>query len=114
MIQIKRAYKEVRENDGFRILIDLLWPRGVSKENLKIDLWLKEIAPSSKLRKSFGHDPNKWEEFQTKYRDELKEKSELLTQIKKLEEELGNISLIYAAKDEKHNNAMVLLELLND
>ncbi len=114
MIQIKRAYMEVKESDGFRILIDRLWPRGVSKEKLKIDLWLKEIAPSSELRKAFGHDPKKWKEFQTKYRDELKEKSELLTQIKKLEEELGNISLIYAAKDEKHNNAVVLLELLNN
>ncbi|MBI5459880.1 DUF488 domain-containing protein [Methanobacterium sp.] len=114
MIRIKRAYEEVKESDGFRILIDRLWPRGVSKEKLKIDLWLKEIAPSSELRKSFGHDPNRWEEFQSKYRDELKEKSELLIQIKKLEEKLGNISLIYSAKDEKHDNAVVLLELLNN
>lgn len=114
MIQIKRAYDEVKESDGFRILIDRIWPRGMSKDKLKIDLWFKEIAPSSKLRKSFGHNPNRWEEFKIKYRDELEEKGELLSRIKKFEEELGNISLIYAAKDEKHNNAVVLLELLND
>jgi uncharacterized protein YeaO (DUF488 family) len=114
MIQIKRAYAEPSDQDGFRILVDRLWPRGVSKEKLKLDLWLKEIAPSNELRKSFGHDPQKWEEFQAKYRDELKEKKEQLAQIKKLEKEEGNLTLIYAAKDEKHNNAVVLLEVLND
>ncbi len=114
MIQIKRAYPEASENDGFRILIDRLWPRGVSKEKLKIDLWINEIAPSSELRKSFGHDPNKWEDFQAKYKEELEEKSDLLTQIKKLEEEHGKLTLIYAAKDEKHNNAVVLLKLLDN
>lgn len=74
MIQIKRAYEEANETDGFRILIDRLWPRGLSKEKLGINLWLKEIAPSNELRKSFGHDPQKWEEFRDKYTDELKEK----------------------------------------
>jgi uncharacterized protein YeaO (DUF488 family) len=74
MIQIKRAYVEANDNDGFRILIDRLWPRGLSKEKLKIDLWLKEIAPSNELRKSFGQDSKKWEKFQTKYLDELKGK----------------------------------------
>nr|WP_319372427.1 DUF488 family protein [uncultured Methanobacterium sp.] len=113
MIQIKRAYQETNENDGFRILIDRLWPRGVSKEKLKIDLWIKEIAPSSELRRSFGHDPNKWEDFEVKYLDELEEKSELLSQIKKLEEKQGKLTLIYAAKDEEHNNAVVLLKLLD-
>jgi uncharacterized protein YeaO (DUF488 family) len=114
MIQIKRAYREASDNDGFRILIDRLWPRGVSKEKLKIDLWLKEIAPSNELRKSFGHDPQKWEEFQAKYREELKEKKEQVVQIKKIEQKEGNLTLIYAAKDEKHNNAVVLFGLLND
>ncbi|HHY00590.1 MAG TPA: DUF488 domain-containing protein [Methanothermobacter sp.] len=114
MIQIKRAYEEVNETDGFRILIDRLWPRGLSKEKLKIDLWLKEIAPSNELRKSFGHDPQKWEEFQSQYADELKEKTDQLEQIKKIEEKEGNLTLIYAAKDEKHNNAVVLLEILKN
>jgi len=113
MIQIKRAYQEASENDGFRILIDRIWPRGVSKEKLKIDLWIMEIAPSNELRRSFGHDPNKWEDFQVKYLDELEEKSELLSQIKKLEEEHGKLTLIYAAKDEEHNNAVVLQRLLD-
>ncbi len=114
MIQIKRAYEEVNETDGFRILIDRLWPRGLSKEKLKIDLWLKEIARSNELRKSFGHDPQKWEEFQSQYIDELKEKTDQLEQIKKIEEKEGNLTLIYAAKDEKHNNAVVLLEILKN
>lgn len=112
MIQIKRAYIEAEEKDGFRILIDRIWPRGMSKEKLKADLWLKEIAPSNELRKFFGHDPYKWQEFQTRYLDELKEKKDQLVRIKKLEEAKGNLTLIYAAKDEKHNNAVVLLELL--
>jgi uncharacterized protein YeaO (DUF488 family) len=112
MIQIKRAYVEANDNDGFRILIDRLWPRGLSKDKLKIDLWLKEIAPSNELRKSFGHDSKKWEEFQNKYMDELKGKKEQIAQIMKIEQKVGNLTLIYAAKDEKHNNAVVLLELL--
>lgn len=114
MIQIKRAYEEANETDGFRILIDRLWPRGLSKEKLGINLWLKEIAPSNELQKSFGHDPQKWEEFRDKYTDELKEKTDQLEQIKKIEEKEGNLTLIYAAKDEKHNNAVVLLEILKN
>lgn len=114
MIQIKRAYEEANETDGFRILINSLWPRGLSKEKLGINLWLKEIAPSNELRKSFGHDPQKWEEFRDKYTDELKEKTDQLEQIKKIEEKEGNLTLIYAAKDEKHNNAVVLLEILKN
>jgi uncharacterized protein YeaO (DUF488 family) len=112
MIQIKRAYKEVSKDDGFRILVDRLWPRGLSKEKLKIDLWLKEIAPSPELRKSFGHDPDKWDWFRTSYMEELKEKSELISSVKKLGQEKGKVTLVYAAKDEKHNNAVVLQELV--
>ncbi|CDG65141.1 MAG: hypothetical protein PWQ15_648 [Methanobacterium sp.] len=114
MIQIKRAYDEVSKDDGFRILVDRLWPRGLSKEKLKIDLWLKEIAPSIELRKSFNHDPDKWDWFRTRYKEELKEKSELVSNIKKLEEEKGKVTLVYAAKDNKHNNALVLQELLSN
>ncbi|CEA14239.1 DUF488 domain-containing protein [Methanobacterium formicicum] len=112
MIQIKRAYDEVSRDDGFRILVDRLWPRGLSKEKLKIDLWLKEIAPSPELRKSFRHDPDKWDWFRTSYLEELNEKSELISSVKKLEQEKGKITLVYAAKDEKHNNAVVLQELV--
>lgn len=112
MIQIKRAYEEATPDDGFRILVDRLWPRGLSKEKLKIDLWLKEIAPSPELRKSFGHDPDKWDWFRTSYLEELNEKSELISSVKKLEQEKGKITLVYAAKDEKHNNAVVLQELV--
>ncbi len=84
MIQIKRAYDEVSRDDGFRILVDRLWPRGLSKEKLKIDLWLKEIAPSPELRKSFRHDPDKWDWFRTSYLEELNEKSELISSVKKI------------------------------
>jgi uncharacterized protein YeaO (DUF488 family) len=112
MIQIKRAYDEVSRDDGFRILVDRLWPRGLSKEKLKIGLWLKEIAPSPELRKSFGHDPDKWDWFRTSYLEELKEKSELISSVKKLEQEKGKVTLVYAAKDKKHNNAVVLQELV--
>ncbi len=112
MIYIKRAYEELEQNEGYRVLVDRLWPRGLSKEKLKIDLWLKEIAPSNELRKSFGHDPQKWDEFRTKYIKELKEKKDLLSLIKEKEKEKGNLTLIYAAKDQEHNNAVVLLELL--
>ncbi|MFA0834534.1 MAG: DUF488 domain-containing protein [Methanobacterium formicicum] len=82
MIQIKRAYQEAGEKDGYRILIDRLWPRGVSKEKLKIDQWIKEITPSDELQKSFGHDSDKWETFQTGYRRELEDKSELINRSK--------------------------------
>lgn len=112
MIQIKRAYEDSDPQDGYRILVDGLWPRGISKKKLKIDLWLKEIAPSNELRKSFGHDPLKWDEFQAKYRDELKEKNDLLILIKQKEEKYKKLTLIYAAKDQKHNNAVVLLKIL--
>ena len=114
MIKIKRAYQPVEEEDGFRILVDRLWPRGLSKEKAKLDLWLKEVAPSDDLRKWFAHDPEKWSKFQKKYENELKEKSKLLYQIKHLEKDKGTITLVYSAKDEEHNNALVLLDLLQN
>lgn len=84
MIRTKRAYHPVNDEDGFRILVDRLWPRGVSKDRLKIDLWLKEVAPSNQLRKWFAHDPHKWREFRTRYREELKEKNQYLDQIREI------------------------------
>ena len=108
MLKIKRIYEPTQKEDGFRVLADRLWPRGVTKEKAHLDLWLKEIAPSNDLRKWFGHDPKKWDEFKKKYLKEL-EKSPQLEQLKKLEKENKVVTLLYAAKDTEHNEAVVLL-----
>lgn len=108
MIKIKRVYQTPEEEDGYRILVDRLWPRGVSKEKVDVDLWLKEAAPSNDLRKWFAHDPEKWSEFQDKYLEELKSNSTQVSIIKDIEKEHGTVTLIYTAKDEDHNNARVL------
>ena len=112
MINMKRAYLPPEEDDGFRILVDRLWPRGLSKENAKLDLWMKNIAPSNELRKWFAHDPERWKEFKNRYLNELKDKKELINQLKTMEESKKVLTLIYSAKDEKHNNAVVLMEIL--
>lgn len=111
MIKLKRIYEEAAKGDGYRILVDRLWPRGISKERATLDLWLKEIAPSDALRKWFGHDPKKWSEFQKKYRLELREHQDALAQIKTLAKK-GSVTLLYAAKDEEHNEAVVIQDLL--
>lgn len=112
MIKIKRAYETSSTDDGFRILIDRLWPRGVSKEKANLNLWMKEIAPSDSLRKWFSHDLHKWEEFKRRYMDELKDKGKLLSKIKDIENENKTVTLVYAAKDKEHNNAIVLKDKL--
>ena len=112
MIKIKRIYEVSEEKDGFRILVDRLWPRGISKQNACVDLWLKEIAPSTKLRKWFSHDPKKWIDFKSKYTKEL-ENNSLLQKIKQLEKENKILTLLYSAKDREHNNAVVLYEILS-
>lgn len=112
MIKLKRIYEPYSKDDGYRILIDRLWPRGVSKEKAHMDLWLKEIAPENKLRKWFGHDPNKWKEFEKRYKSELKNKKNLLNQIKTLEQKNKTITLLYGAKDTIHNQAIILSEIL--
>ena len=108
---MKRAYEEPEKSDGTRILIDRLWPRGLSKEKAKIDLWFKEIAPSTELRKWFGHDPDKWDEFRRRYKAELgmnkASVDELVGVLKR-----GRATLVYAARDEEHNDAVVLQEYL--
>jgi uncharacterized protein YeaO (DUF488 family) len=108
-IRIKRVYEEPDEFDGIRILVDRLWPRGLTKERACVDLWLKDIAPSTELRKWFGHEPNKWEEFKSRYLGELEENRE---QIRLLKQEMdkGTVTLVYGAKDEEHNEALVLQE----
>lgn len=111
MIQIKRVYEPASKTDGFRILIDRIWPRGVSKQKAKINLWSKEIAPSAKLRKWFSHDPQKWPEFQKKYFQELKKQKSALNEIRSLEKK-EKVTLVFAAKDEQHNNAVALKNFL--
>jgi len=110
-IRIKRAYEPPAPSDGFRILVDRLWPRGLSKEKAHIDLWLKEIAPSPELRTWFSHDPAKWEEFRSRYLTELHGKSKEFDQIREKARD-GVVTLVYAAKDERHNDAVVLLKRL--
>jgi len=112
MIRIKRVYDPVRPDDGRRVLVDRLWPRGVAKDEARIDEWLKEVAPSDELRKWFGHDPAKWEEFRTRYRQELKPRGELLERLRS-EARKGTVTLLFAAKDVEHNNAVVLKEMLD-
>lgn len=114
MIKIKRIYDPLGDDDGYRILIDRLWPRGVSKEKAHMDLWLKEISPSTELRERFHHDPEKWGEFNSLYRTELADKKEQLSQIKELEKEHITVTLLYAAKDMEHNNAVALLKILKE
>lgn len=112
MLKIKRIYDEWRKEDGFRVLVDRLWPRGVSKEEAKLEQWFKEIAPSDKLRKDFHHEDEEFEDFKKEYLQELKEndkKEEFLTLIKE-KLDLGNVTLLYAAKNETMNNAVVLKE----
>jgi len=112
MMRIKRVYDLPAKEDGIRILVDRLWSRGISKEKAKIDLWLREIAPSDDLRKWFSHDPKKWEEFKSKYEKELRGKQELLHKIKQIEKEKGIVTLLFSAKDEEHNNAVALTTIL--
>ena len=108
-IKIKRVYEQPDEDDGRRILVDRLWPRGLTKEKASVDLWLKDIAPSTELRKWFGHDPNKWGDFKERYLIELKENTEQIRLLKQ-EIEKGVVTLVYGAKDAEHNEALVLQE----
>ncbi len=114
MLKIKRAYDKPESADGKRILIDRLWPRGVSKADARIDEWVKDLGPSTELRKWFGHDPEKWEEFRKRYIKELSapDKSMLLGKIAQTAEH-GSITLIYSAKDTEHSDVKVLEELIN-
>ena len=111
-IHIKRVYDEPAKSDGKRILVDRIWPRGLTKQEARIDLWLKDVAPSTELRKWFGHDPARWPEFRARYRAELRQNH---TQVALLRQALekGPATLVYGAKDEQHNQAVVLQELLS-
>lgn len=110
-IRLKRAYDAPADNDGYRVLVDRLWPRGVSKEDLELDDWLKEVAPSDDLRRFFGHDAARWNEFKKRYFSELDNHADLVGNLAQ-RARAGRITLVYAAKDEKHNNAVALKEYL--
>ena len=113
MIKIKRIYEKRFKEDGYRILVDRLWARGLTKEKAGVDLWLKEIAPSNDLRKWYSHDPAKWNDFRKKYKEELESKENLLNQIKELEKVNKTITLLYSSKEEKLNNAASLKVILD-
>jgi len=110
-IRLKRAYEPSKKDDGFRVLVDRLWPRGVSKSSARIDLWLKEIAPSAALRKWFGHDPLKWDAFRARYFRELQKNPKAVAQLNEIIRN-GPVTLLFAAKDQEHNNAVALKEYL--
>ena len=111
-MKIKRIYEAAQIEDGKRILVDRLWPRGLTKEKAHVDIWLKDIAPSTELRKWFGHEPVKWNEFKKLYIEELKS-NEKQTSILKGQLKTGMVTLVYAAKDKEHNEALVLKELFD-
>ena len=110
-VKLKRAYELPAADDGTRVLVDRLWPRGVSKEHAALDQWMKDISPSTELRKWFGHDPARWEEFCRRYTEELHQNAELVSQLRSLARE-GPVTLVYSAHDEVHNDAIVLRDLL--
>ncbi len=110
-IHLKRAYEKPCRSDGLRILVERLWPRGLSMERTAVDVWLKDIAPSPELRRWFGHDPAKWEEFQERYRAELEANQAAVDELRRRVRE-GLVTFIYAAQDEQHNGALVLKNYL--
>jgi uncharacterized protein YeaO (DUF488 family) len=113
MIRAKRVYGDPSAEDGYRVLVDRLWPRGLSKEKAAIDLWFKEIAPSGELREWFGHRPERFDEFTQRYRRELARHPEMVSRLRSLEAEHGTLTLLYAAHDELHNQAVVLAEVVS-
>jgi len=112
MIQTKRVYEKPGKKDGFRVLVDRLWPRGLTIEKASVDLWMKEIAPSDQLRKWFHHEERNWSEFVKRYKAELAKKNALLNEIKVLENQHKIVTLLYGSKDQKENQAIVLADIL--
>jgi uncharacterized protein YeaO (DUF488 family) len=111
MFRLKRAYEKPSPDDGMRILVERLWPRGLTKKRAAVDLWLKDVAPSTDLRKWFGHDPTRWKQFQARYQKELRTKKESVQTLKDEAKE-HTVTLVYAARDETHNGALVLKQFL--
>jgi len=110
-IRLKRVYDQPSKQDGARVLVDRVWPRGLKRERARIDHWLRGIAPSTELRKWFGHDPEKWPEFKRRYFSELDRNRDAVTELRKLAGK-GRITLVFSARDERHNNAVALKEYL--
>jgi uncharacterized protein YeaO (DUF488 family) len=111
MINLKRAYEKASSSDGQRILVERLWPRGVTKTKAAVDLWLKDVAPSPELRKWFGHDPAKWKQFERRYWKELQNRNEAVELLRRKAKH-GTVTLVYGARDEQHNGAVALKEFL--
>lgn len=111
-LAIKRVYAPAADDDGLRVLVDRLWPRGLSKDQARVDLWAKELAPSDALRQWFGHDPEKWVEFQRRYAAELRSNADALSRFEAELRAHAHVTLLYAAHDEQHNNAVALLAAL--
>jgi len=107
MIKLKRVYEEPSSKDGVRVLVERLWPRGLTKKRAAVGLWLKDVAPSPELRNWFGHDPARWDQFQKRYRRELRERKDAIRLLKQKMKE-GTVTLVYAARDEEHNGALAL------
>ena len=112
MIKLKRVYEDPSPKDGLRVLVERLWPRGLAKERAAVDLWLKDVAPSAELRKWFGHEPARWETFQKRYREELRAKRDSIKLLKHKAKEV-TVTLVYAARDEERNGALVLKRFLS-
>jgi uncharacterized protein YeaO (DUF488 family) len=110
-IQIKRVYDAPKASDGLRVLVDRLWPRGMAKQRAALDLWMKDIAPSAELRRWFGHDPKRWNEFQARYRAELKQREADLAELRSRARR-GTVTLLFGARDVEHNEAVVLRSVL--
>jgi uncharacterized protein YeaO (DUF488 family) len=111
-VRVKRAYRAARQSDGARVLVDRVWPRGLSKDRLRLSDWMKDIAPSAELRRWFGHDPARWQGFRERYARELGSKGDMVGALRARAAE-GTVTLVFAAKDEAHNNAVVLKEYLD-
>ena len=112
MITLRRVYDPEKTGEGYKVLVDRLWPRGFSKEKAVWHEWAKEVSPSNELRKWYSHDPSKWDEFRQKYRKELSGKKGEMERLKQLENEYGTLTLLYSSKEEKYNNAVALREFL--
>ena len=113
MMKIKRIYDPYAKDDGKRVLVDRLWPRGIKKEDARCDLWLKDLAPSTGLRKWFSHDPANWQEFKKRYRKELEDRQDMIEDLRR-ESRKGTVTLLFAAKDSERNNAVVLKEVIEE
>lgn len=111
LVRLKRAYEPAAPEDGVRVLVDRLWPRGIRKEDAAIDHWMREVAPSSALRQWFGHDPARWPEFRRRYTEELHAHAEAIEVLRHLARQ-GTVTLVFGARDEEHNDAVVLRDIL--